>query len=30
MNEGVNQHLPDYAAPDAKSALLAAGASGTI
>jgi hypothetical protein len=30
MSNSVNQHLPDYAAPDARSALLAAGASGTI
>lgn len=30
MSNNVNQHLPGYAAPDAKSALLAAGASGTI
>jgi len=30
MSNSVNQHLPDYAAPDARSTLLAAGASGTI
>ena len=30
MSHSVNQQLPDYAAPDAKSELLAAGASGTI
>lgn len=30
MSDSVNQHLPGYAAPDARSALLAAGASGTI
>ena len=30
MSISVNQQLPDYAAPDAKSALLAAGATGTI
>lgn len=30
MSDSVNQQLPGYAAPDAKSALLAAGASGTI
>jgi hypothetical protein len=30
MSISVDQQLPDYAAPDAKSALLAAGATGTI
>ena len=30
MSDSVNQQLPGYAAPDARSALLAAGASGTI
>jgi hypothetical protein len=30
MSISVNQQLPDYASPDAKAALLAAGATGTI